>query len=276
MNRLHLFYNDCMVVKDVDSHSKSPLKPELFYQQLIKYQIPTVVMGFKPLTVEDFFKIHDSNYVRGVFAGTSLNGFGNTQESIANSLLWTNGSLVAAAEFSFKNKINSCSPTSGFHHAGYDLAAGFCTFNGLVIAAQTIHERGANRVGILDLDQHYGNGTDELMAMHGLQYIEHFSFGKEPPSKYEIDNWLKRLPTILGPFDSCDLVIYQAGADPYELDPYGGRMSKQQLQQRDRIVFNYFRERQIPVAWCLAGGYAKNFNDVLEIHINTAIESIGK
>jgi acetoin utilization deacetylase AcuC-like enzyme len=71
----------------------------------------------------------------------------------------------------------------------------------------------------------------------------------------------------------CDLLLYQAGADPHIDDPLGGWMSTAQLAQRDRIVFETAAEMGFPVAWNLAGGYQRDasggIEPVLQIHRNT-------
>ena len=92
------------------------------------------------------------------------NGFGNRNAQVAASLPYTSGSLLAAARHALEHRENVCSPTSGFHHAGYDSAEGFCTFNGLMVTALALLEEGVVRsIGILDCDAHYGNGTDDIV-----------------------------------------------------------------------------------------------------------------
>ena len=81
------------------------------------------------------------------------------------------------------------------------------------------------------------------------------------------------LPQLLIAFADCDLVLYQAGADPHINDPLGGWLTTEQLARRDQLVFAGLRQRRIPVAWVLAGGYqrdvAGSLRPVLEIHDNT-------
>lgn len=76
---------------------------------------------------------HSPVYVRGVFAGEVEGGFDNSDRAVTASLPFTSGSLVAAAEFAVRHQDAACSPTSAFHHAGYDQAEGYCTFNGLMV-----------------------------------------------------------------------------------------------------------------------------------------------
>ena len=67
----------------------------------------------------------------------------------------------------------------------------------------------------------------------------------------------------------CDVILYQAGADPHVNDPLGGWLTTQQLHERDRLVFEAAAELGIPAAWNLAGGYQTPLNKVLTIHDNT-------
>jgi acetoin utilization deacetylase AcuC-like enzyme len=76
--------------------------------------------------------------------------------------------MLAAAEYAVLHNEVVCSPTSGFHHAEYRNAGGYCTFNGLMVTALALKDAGlVNRVAILDCDAHYGNGTDSIIKQIG-------------------------------------------------------------------------------------------------------------
>ncbi len=70
----------------------------------------------------------------------------------------------------------------------------------------------------------------------------------------------------------CDVILYQAGADPHIDDPLGGWLTLAQLRERDRIVFEQARHYGVPIAWNLAGGYQNPLRKVLDIHDNTLVE----
>ena len=76
----------------------------------------------------------------------------------------------------------------------------------------------------------------------------------------------------------CDVVLYQAGADPHINDPYGGWLTTDELRQRDAVVFDALKAAGVPVAWDLAGGYQTerdgSIPKVLEIHDNTMRECV--
>ena len=99
----------------------------------------------------------------GVLNLTCSNGFGNKSPEVAAALPWVAGSMVAATLTALNNKTVTISPTSGAHHAHYRNGGGFCTFNFLVLAALKAHEAGAKKVGIIDLDCHYGDGTQDII-----------------------------------------------------------------------------------------------------------------
>ena len=201
------------------------------------------------------------------------NGFGNRNAQVAASLPYTSGSLLAAARHALEYRENVCSPTSGFHHAGYDSAEGFCTFNGLMVTALALLEQGAVRsIGILDCDVHYGNGTDDIVKRLGVQGIRHHTMGAHFRHRDEaslFEQWLHRA------IEDCldvDLLIYQAGADPHVNDPLGKVLTGVQMAKRDHAVFSAFQGR--PLVWNLAGGYQRDVNGgiepVLKLHRTTA------
>ena len=151
--------------------------------------------------------------------------------------------------------------------------SGFCTFNGLMVAAAVVHAEGAKRVGILDCDHHYGDGTDEILdRLQAEQWVHHFTAGRIYRSPAQAPEFFARLPEVLDEFAGCEVVLYQAGADPHVNDPLGGWLTTSELRERDAIVFETLKKLNAPVAWNLAGGYQRDadggISKVLEIHDN--------
>ena len=139
---------------------------------------------------------------------------------------------------------------------------------------------------ILDLDVHQGNGTAAVFAgdptvftfsVHGAK---NFPFHKEQsdldfalPDGSDDVAFLEAvksgLPLALQQAQA-DLAIYIAGADPYAEDRLGRlSMTKEGLAERDRIVFEHCRAIGLPVAVVMGGGYARDVNDVVDIHLQT-------
>jgi acetoin utilization deacetylase AcuC-like enzyme len=208
--------------------------------------------------------------VRAVLAGQIPNGFGNKDPAVNATLPWTSGSIISAAEWAITHGEPALSPTSGFHHAGWDYGAAYCTFNGLMVAALALHSRQlVRRVAILDLDQHFGDGTRDIIGRLGISWIRHYTYGLAPATRENAGPWLNALPQLVREtVQSCDLVLYQAGVDPHIDDPLGGGLTAEQLARRDHIVFQGCRETGAPFVVNLAGGYQKPVDRVVELHVS--------
>ncbi len=174
----------------------------------------------------------------------------------------------------------------GFHHAGPARAEGFCYINDLAVAIRVLQREGlVRRAAVVDLDVHQGNGTAHIFE--GDPTVFTLSLHQEnnypvPKARSSLDVGLAdrtgdeayaaRLEQALaqvwgfGP----DLVLYQAGADPYRDDQLGGlALSFAGLAARDRAVLEGCAGRGIPVAATLGGGYARRLEDTLAIHAQT-------
>lgn len=278
-------YDERMSVDGVASLSPSASKPRRFHEVLMHYsRFETVhgTLGFSPVTIDDLKRVHDGDYVDGVFAGTINNGFGTRDERIPHACLWTVGSMVRALDVASMHPGSTvCSPSSGFHHAGYSEGGGFCTFNGLLVAAQLyLDKHPDHKVGIIDCDVHYGDGTDDILKHKpGLAaHVVHCTSGKhfhEDTDRFEFFHWLQESINAVND-QGCNAVIYQAGADMHKDDPLGGFLGDADMALRDRMVFDGVLGG---VAWNLAGGYrdsrGSKFGDpVLNTHLRTFREAI--
>ena len=274
-----VFYDPRMNVTGLDSFSPSAAKPARFVELLQHYNYRDyndLMLGpVTPVAWGDLALVHSQAYIDGVFKGIILNGFECRDARVPESCLWTIGSLLAAARHAILHPARpTCSPTSGFHHAGYTFGGGFCTFNGLmVVAAKLAKETPGLKVAILDCDMHFGDGTaDILRQVHYDKIVLHLTAGKyfhgdDPQSDaLEFNIWLGHSIDKINAFKP-DLVLYQAGADPHVNDPLGGFLTDDELRERDQEVFDSILA---PIAYCHAGGYQPAttiFNDpVLAIH----------
>lgn len=262
MEKIPVFYRPEMVA-DAHSFSPSPRKPGLVVEAWQKANLPIEVLSFYPCSPWDLKLAHSPRYVDDVLSLHADNGFGTRSQAVADSLVWTTGSLCRAVDEALLNGIGAVSPTSGFHHAGWDFGGGFCTFNGLMVSAMQHRDL---QIGIIDCDMHYGNGTDDIIHVKGCLNVQHYTAGRR---KHKPVHWLKSLPRIVQDFAGCDVVIYQAGQDPHVDDPLGGWLTTEQLYERDLIVFHTLRDLGVPVAFNLAGGYQADFSKVIEGHVNT-------
>ncbi len=179
----------------------------------------------------------------------------------------------------------------GFHHAFADHGEGFCLLNDVAVAARAVLAEGlVERVAVVDLDVHQGNGTAAIFAEDPAVFT--FSMHQEnnypavkPPGDLDVGlddgtsdrRYLEILEENLGHVweHGPELVIYLAGADPYREDQLGGLgLTLEGLRERDRAVLQGCRGQGVPVAVTLAGGYAVDTEDTVEIHCGTVREAI--
>lgn len=234
----------------------------------------------RPLTREQVLEVHDAEYVRAVETGTPRY-LAESQGFVWDPGFWpmvlaSNGGVVDAALAALEQGLSG-SLSSGLHHARREHGAGFCTFNGLVIAARAALEAGASSVLILDLDAHCGGGTASLIvdderiaqvdvAVNGFDYysnsVEERTAGRirlrlvQEGEDYlpQIEEVLEQVSTEGPTFDLC---IYNAGMDPFEGGSTGALpgISRDILAGRERLVFEWLAGQGAAVAFVLAGGY---------------------
>lgn len=264
-----VFYSPAMVA-DVPSFSPSAAKPRPVVESWRTLGIPLDVTPPAPVTRADLMRAHSAQLVDGVLDGIINNGFGTRSPEVAASLLWTSGSMLSAARAALSNGRVAVAPCAGFHHARYDRCGAFCTFNGLMVTAMAlVSDRSARRIGILDFDEHYGDGTDDILGRIYQPPVVHYSAGLHYTRRAQATTFLDAIPALIEPFRGCDVILYQAGADPHVDDPLGGWLTTAQLAERDLRVFTAARAIGVPVAWNLAGGYQQPLRKVLDIHDNT-------
>jgi acetoin utilization deacetylase AcuC-like enzyme len=179
----------------------------------------------------------------------------------------------------------------GFHHAGPDRAEGFCYINDLAVAVRVLAREGRlRRAAVVDLDVHQGNGTAHVFA--GDPAVFTLSIHQEnnypvPKARSSLDIGLadrtddQAYRAALEPAlervwaFAPELVLYQAGADPYADDQLGGlSLTIPGLAVRDRLVLEGCAARGIPVAVTLGGGYARRLDDTLRIHLETCRQAL--
>ncbi len=179
----------------------------------------------------------------------------------------------------------------GFHHAFPGHGEGFCLLNDVAVAAADVLADGlVARIAVADLDVHQGNGTAAIFADEprvftcSLHQEGNYPFWKPPsdldvglPDGIEDDEYLALLEdALVGVWESSpELVIYLAGADPYCQDQLGGLgLTEVGLRRRDRVVLRSARQRGVPVAVVLAGGYAIDPRHTVRIHAATVEEAL--
>ena len=256
-----------------------------------------------PVTEVDLLRVHTRAYVDAVRTGEPRQ-LAESQKfpwspALYPSVCLTSGGCLAAAHHALDAGV-AAALVSGFHHAHADHGEGFCTFNGLVVTIDALRAAGAVEKGaVLDMDLHYGNGTAALapsrphlftMSIYGNDYRQNQPFRDVEIVRHvdSVNNRSIALPNgcgraqMLAALESGlteilawgrpDLILYQAGADPYLEDPYSPlALDHDDLLARDRRVFEFARQARIPIAWVLAGGYTKDTSKVVRVHLNTFV-----
>lgn len=244
-----------------------------------------------PATDVQLLRAHDVDYLARAAAGHL-----SAAEVRRIGLPWS-PELIERARHSVGATIEACRAAladgvavnlaGGTHHAFRDHGEGYCVFNDTVVAARTMQAEGrVRRVVVIDLDVHQGNGTAAICRLDPTIYTFSVHGAKNFPLRKEQSDLDVELPDRTGDADylaalepalrraineaRADLAIYLAGADPFEGDRLGRlALTKAGLLERDQIVFEACRAAGLPVAVTLAGGYARDIADTVEIQFNT-------
>ena len=266
---LRVIYDPVMAAP-AQGYSPSAAKPTAVLEAWHAHWPTLTIRPPLAVTREELATAHCSQFVADVLDGRIQNGFGTISPEVNGSLPYTTGALLSAARWALDEGGAVAAPVSGFHHAGWDSAEGFCTFNGLMVTARVLQsEQPGLRVGILDYDYHYGNGTIDILDVLNCHDIVQVTAGERWKRPEQAAAFLDHIAHDLEALAECDIVLYQAGADPHVDDPLGGFLSTSQLALRDWKVFSGLKMRGIPVAWDLAGGYQTPMSRVIDIHMNT-------
>lgn len=233
------------------------------------------------LPQEGIVSVHDWIHVRSVLEGEKLNGFGNTNPAYLNHALYSCSTMVSAVDevmfgtqYDIPDPAVVFAPVSGFHHAEWSSCQGYCTFNGLMMAAkQALDCYDVGSVCIIDGDGHWGNGTQDIIDRMRLgDRVRHVSLS-HLATRGSHEEAQRRIWRALGGGPTPGLVLYQAGADSHVEDPYkSGYLTDAQWQARDALVFALCNQAKIPLVWNLAGGY--NGGKTVNLHNDTFVTAL--
>jgi acetoin utilization deacetylase AcuC-like enzyme len=177
----------------------------------------------------------------------------------------------------------------GFHHACPDHGEGFCVIHDVAVAIRHLQfHRAIENAFVVDTDVHQGNGTAEIFGGDGTVYTLSLHQEHNYPYPKSISTVDVNLPDGIGDDDylailekhlhrafqdfSPQMLFYVAGADPYREDQLGGlKLTMEGLARRDALVCDYARRHRVPMVITLAGGYARNVDDTVGIHIGTIL-----
>jgi acetoin utilization deacetylase AcuC-like enzyme len=293
LESLKVFYSDQFVLPLPEGHRFPMVKYSMLRERVAEGGIcePEEMRVPRPVSDEEILRAHDRGYLRRVVEGTLSAkemrriGFPWSERMVERSRRASGGTLgacLAALEDGVAANL-----AGGTHHAFADQGEGYCVLNDSAIAARAVQARGlVERVVVVDTDVHQGNGTAAILrgdpsvftfSIHGAG---NFPFRKEEsdldiplPDGADDGEFLEALEDGLEQAleaSRAELAIYLAGADPY-VDDRLGRLcvSKEGLADRDRLVVETCRERGIPVAVTMAGGYARKVEDTVDIHFRS-------
>ncbi len=272
----------------LNDDNKFPIKK---FGELAKALIKNkIVKNFyipKPCSVETLKEAHTEDYINKIKNKTLDKneirkiGFPLVDSVVRRSFIATGGTVLAT-----KLALNygiACNTAGGSHHATSNEGAGFCVFNDVAVAAKYLTTRGlANRILIIDLDVHQGNGNSEIFKNDNQVFTFSMHSKVNYPAKKSVSNLDIELEENLEDKEYIDIlknnlkylnqeefdfVFYIAGVDIHYNDRLGKlKISDNGIFQRDELVINNFFSNKIPICGVLGGGYNKDFNKLVELH----------
>ena len=295
---MKLFHTDQFVIPLPENHTFPIQKYALLRKRLLQsgvvkaadFQIPHAASR------EEITRIHTPEYFQRLRDGEL------TPKEIRPIGLPLSPEIVVRARRSAGATIEACRHAmtdriavnlgGGTHHAFADRGQGYCLFNDAAIASRALQAEGiVSKILIVDCDVHQGNGTaaifnkDTSVFTFSIHGKNNFPYRKE---KSDLDIALDDETGDSGYLDALEkglqqalkhgnpeLIIYLAGADPYRDDRFGRlALTKKGLAERDRMVFDYCYKAALPVAVTMAGGYARQVRDTVDIHYQTVLAAI--
>ncbi len=276
-----------------ESHRFPMLKYELIPEQLLHEGTITADNIFAPAlcSEEDVLRTHTREYLdkllhQNLSASEQRKiGFPQSRELTTRELMITQGT-IDCCHFAFKNGI-ALNVAGGTHHAFANRGEGFCLLNDFAVAANyLLNNRLVQKILIIDLDVHQGNGTAKLFENEPLVFTfsihgkHNYPFHKET-SDLDIalkdgtddSTYLKRLsenlPQLIQSFKP-DFALYLSGVDILQTDKFGKlQVTLQGCKQRDEFVFNHLQKNKIPCVVAMGGGYSPDIKTIVEAHCNT-------
>jgi acetoin utilization deacetylase AcuC-like enzyme len=205
-----------------------------------------------------------------------------SKELLTRSLISPNGTFLTA-QLALQNGI-ACHLAGGTHHAHFDFASGFCILNDLAITAKALlAQKKINKVVIFDCDVHQGDGTATILADEARAFTCSIHCKKNFPTRkaksdldieLAIDITEKQYLSIVSDtltdiinLQKPDLILYDAGVDIFTGDPLGLlSISAEGISRREEIVLEICKDKNIPVATVIGGGYDDNRDALAERH----------
>ena len=285
-----MVYHPCYSALTLPAAHRYPIeKYRYLYQQL--QQLGIAAKHFyqpEQICIEQLAQVHCPDYIRSLANGSidtkAMRRIGFPwSEQLFQRSLYSVGGTCLTARLAMQHGI-ALHLSGGYHHAFYAEGSGFCLFNDLVVAAKTALLQGAEKVLIIDLDVHQGDGSAVLLADEKRIISCSVHCEKNFPYRKQVSDWDIALPkgcsdaeyiqaveqsvSSLLQWHQPDLVLYDAGVDIHRNDELGLLdISTAALYQRDLLVLSQCVNRQIPVAAVIGGGYQRNIAALVQLHL---------
>lgn len=285
---------------DLGNHVYPTTKYHLIYAELIRRGLASAadLVEPEPASWDDLALVHDGGYLTRVRNGSlsseeiRMLELPLSQGIVDGFRLMTGGTVAAARLLFERTEPLVMHLGGGFHHAFPGHGEGFCLFNDIAVAIRRLqYDHHIVRAAVVDCDVHQGNGTAFIFERDSSVFTfsmhqQHNYPAFKPRGSLDIgladgtndDDYLRALegalPRILA--SSPEVVFYLAGADPYRDDQLGGLgLTVGGLRSRDRLVFDAMASAGVPVVVTLAGGYARDVADTVDIHLSTVEVAAG-
>jgi acetoin utilization deacetylase AcuC-like enzyme len=293
VKKLHIAFDPVYAHPLPEGHRFPMAKYELIPGQLMYEGTIHADNLFQPLPCsdKDILLTHSPTYLQKL-KEQSLSpreqrqiGFPQSSALTYRELVITQGT-IDCCQFAFQNGV-SMNVAGGTHHAFKDRGEGFCLLNDFAVAANfLLHHKLSEKILIIDLDVHQGNGTASIFqdeqgvftfSMHGKN---NYPFHKENSDMdIELQDGIKdpeylallegSLQKISTQFDAS-FAFYLSGIDVLDTDKFGKlKLSLEGCKQRDAFVFNFLKQRNIPCVVAMGGGYSPHIKTIIEAHCNT-------
>lgn len=264
------------------------LSQQIAYEGLIE---PTAFLQPQPIDLNAVTRVHSVDYLEKLLLlrctprEQRVSGFVHNHDLITRELTIMEGTRLCA-EMVVNGGV-ALNIAGGTHHAYSNRGEGFCLLNDQAIAAQWLLDNElAQRILIIDLDVHQGNGTAQIFAAEPRVYTFSMHGASNYPMKKEQSDWdialpdgctdeqyLEQLKQTLQQIQETfrpDFLFFQSGVDVLETDALGKlSLSLQGCKERDRLVFEFAAQQQLPVVCSMGGGYSKDVRLIVEAHTNT-------
>lgn len=295
---MRLFYTDQFVLPLPDGHTFPMAKYRLLRERVTASGLasPDEFVIPHAATDDELLLAHDLDYIRAMSDGkiseAAMKKIGFPWSAFLVERSRRSSGATIEAGLAALSDGYSVNLAGGTHHAFRNHGEGYCLFNDSVVAARELQRRQlASRVLIIDLDVHQGNGTASICRDDPSIYTFSIHGAKNYPLQKEVSDLDVEMPDGTSDQDYLDalnpaiklavreskpdLAIFLAGSDPFERDRLGRlKLTKAGLDERDRIVFETARINGFPLVITMAGGYAKDVQDTVDLHWQTVRRAI--